>query len=357
MKYLIKFKPLDHYFFGGEITFGEKKVKVNYFAKSNFMPQPSTVLGALRYEILRQNQLLNYGPQNAVEVGKWIGEESFSIGKALKEEAASNGIQYGIISNLSPLFIADKETNYYTAMPLDSEIELSIESARSYYSGKRTENLMQFDDKFDPKTYDNFQHWINNNNEKLSDVLQKRYPDENQKRLQKIYTVSEQIGIIKDKEDEEDKDAFFKQQLITLHPDLSFACTVETTKALAIGKSVVYMGANRSIFNISIEETELDFTSPFNDNYFYNLHKDNRTLLLGDAYITENLRKEALFIWGDCTNFRSIENKVSKGISWSRPTKSTLYHLLPRGSVIYGAGVSGHLIIKNLQTVGMNIFL
>lgn len=350
MKYLIEFKPLDRYFFGGEITFGEGQDSANYFAKSNFMPQSSTIIGTLRYEILRQKQLLNY--ESADSVKDYIGENSFSIDRALKEKP----VTFGILSNISPLFIADKHTGYYTAMPLDYNIKLAIGNGKCYYSGKRTEQCIELNN-YDPKTYDNYLHWINPDKQKLADVLKQRYPNEEQRILQEVYTVSEQIGIIKDKTKEEDKNAFFKQQLITLHPDLSFVCTVETTGPLMTGESVVYMGANRSIFKMSIQDTELDFSSPFPTNYFYNLHQYDRLLLLGDAYITDALKENALFIWGESNCFRNIESTIDKKISWSLPKKSDLFHLLPRGSVIYGEKIAQHLTIKNLQNAGMNIYL
>lgn len=353
MKYLIEFKPLDRYFFGGEITFGEGENKANYFAKSNFMPRSSTIIGTLRYEILRQKNLLDY--ESANNVRDYIGTYSFSIDRALEKDP----IQYGILSNISPLFIADRLTGYYTAMPLDYNIKSAIGTGKCYYSGKKTGKYIQLEN-YNPKKYNNYQHWMNPNEQKLADVLKQRYPNEGQQKLQEIYTVSEQIGIIKDKTKEKDKNAFFKQELITLHPDLSFVCTAETTEPLTTGESVVYMGANRSIFKLTIKELKgsgLDFTSPDSKNYFYKLHQDGRLLLLGDAYITDALREEAVFIWGESHCFCSINSTIDEKISWAKPDKSPLFHLLPQGSVIYGAGVDKHLIIKNLQNAGMNIYL
>lgn len=364
MKYRIEFKPLDRYFFGGEMTFGENKEKANYFAKSNLMPPPSTVLGALRYEVLRQKGLLNYGSDKRAEVEACIGAHSFSIEKALVSGEINS---YGILKKISPLFISDTKTgNYFTAMPLDYGIEMSESSGKCYYSGKKNEHQIQLIG-FDPKHCTNFGHWINKEYKKLEDILKERYEikeGKNEKKNEKlwnVFTISEQIGILKDKSEEEDKDAFFKQQFITLHPDLSFVCTVEVNEYLSEGDSFVYMGANRSMFKMSItaitQANDLDFTSLTDRNYFYFLYKNDRIVLLGDAYITDELKNEALFIWGESTNFRSIQSSVDKPVSWAKPEKSTLYHLLQRGSVIYGAGAVEHLNMPNFQTVGMNIYV
>lgn len=356
MKYIVKFKPLDRYFFGGEKTFGEsdskEKNKANYFARSNFMPSVSTVLGALRYEILCQNNLLSFSKNQEKEVKALIGIHGFDMNALLCEIP----INYGIISAISPVFIADDSTDtYYTAMPVNYGVNKSECSAKAYFSGKTTEKVLQFGiRRF--KDYDNFEHWINANNETLSVVLKKRYPEDKQR--QKLYTITEQIGIIKDKKGEEDKEAFFKQEFITLHPDLSFACTLKTSQNLNEGETIVYLGANRSAFVLAIQATDLNFTDNKDGlNYFQKLQpKDGSKLLLGDAYISDELRRLVDFIWGQSVCFRYIRKKTNQ-VSWGKPDKGVLYRLQSRGSVMYGAIDPLLDAYPNLKKVGMNIYL
>ena len=51
-KYLIKLKPLEPYFFGGERTFGfgkKTKQKQPYYIVSEYIPSQPTLFGTLRY--------------------------------------------------------------------------------------------------------------------------------------------------------------------------------------------------------------------------------------------------------------------------------------------------------------------
>ena len=61
--YIVRLTPINSYYFGGEITFGEG-VAQNYYVKSNYLPQASSLLGVMRYEVLRQNNLLSYDKNN-----------------------------------------------------------------------------------------------------------------------------------------------------------------------------------------------------------------------------------------------------------------------------------------------------
>ena len=55
--YLIKLRPLTHYYFGGEQGLGSGDSR-NYLVKSRLWPQQTTLLGLVRYVILREQGLL-----------------------------------------------------------------------------------------------------------------------------------------------------------------------------------------------------------------------------------------------------------------------------------------------------------
>lgn len=350
MKYLIKLKPMGPYMFGGETTFGEG-TKANYFARTNLLPQTSALLGVVRYEILRQNNLLNATTKVLKEEAKkLIGNQGFSLEVSLRGD---NPIEYGIIKKISPLFIADEHADnkvpvYYTPMPLDEGITVAWDKANTYRSGI-TKTTVPIFGNYSAKDYVNFLQWINREKQILSEVLTKRYEEEGNS-FQQVYIKIEQIGITKEKREGNEKDAFFKQELISLHKDLSFVFTLETSQEIAEGESFVYMGANRSMFRMSIQANDWDFVG-----YFQPLQKEGRVLLLSDAYTPESLWTEADFIWGTSIPMRNIIRKVETGMNWKKPTKSSLYNLLPRGSVIYGKTDS--LNIPQLRNVGLNIYL
>ena len=71
----IRLRPLSKFLFGREKTKG----RTDYFLRSHLFPQQTAVLGLLRYEILRRNDLLSFkGINDADEAAKHIGKSSFS---------------------------------------------------------------------------------------------------------------------------------------------------------------------------------------------------------------------------------------------------------------------------------------
>lgn len=351
-RYLVRLTPIDAYFFGGEVTFGDNKNQ-NYLVKSNYLPQQSALLGLMRYEILCQNDML-FGEGKNVDknkVEKLIGAKGFDP----TQPAAS----YGIIKKISPVFI-EKQEVFYTRMPLDADITVSLKNElKVYYNGiaKPLPTL----EGYDYKKYNNYCYWCSNN---ISNKINES----------DIFIETERIGIQKNKTD----DAFFKQTLIRLKEGFNFAFTIDIEGVLEAKSAIVPLGGNQSRFKIEI--TECNKENKLNNfdlcEYFKPLANDNRILLLGDAIIPDATRDKIDFIWGNCIENRYIVSKVADGHSWKKPTKTNaLYHLQSRGSVIYHnkknteSKKEGNNSFKNIdaikqalsneshQAIGLNIFI
>lgn len=337
-RYLVRLTPIDAYFFGGEVTFGDNKNQ-NYLVKSNYLPQQSALLGLMRYEILSQNDML-YGEGKNVDknkVEKLIGAKGFDP----TQPAAS----YGIIKKISPVFI-EKQEVFYTRMPLDADITVSLKNElKVYYNGiaKPLPTL----EGYDYKAYNNYCYWCSNN---ISNKINES----------DIFIETERIGIQKNKTD----DAFFKQTLIRLKEGFNFAFTIDIEGVLEAKSAIVPLGGNQSRFKIEI--TECNKENNLNNfdfcEYFKPLANDNRILLLGDAIIPDATRDKIDFIWGNCIENRYIVRAVSEDHSWSKPNKTeALYHLQSRGSVIYHKkdidAIKEAIRIKSYQTIGLNIFI
>ncbi len=112
-KLLLKFRPLEPYFFGDEnsIHFNNSN---RYFVSS--LPEPSamTVLGTLRYAVLEQNGLLHadgrYSPEEQQINARYIGENSFRLEQT---------DPYGMVCSLSPLFLVGPCNELYIKLPLN----------------------------------------------------------------------------------------------------------------------------------------------------------------------------------------------------------------------------------------------
>ena len=112
-KIWIRLRPVNQYYFGGEVSFYSDSEK-NYLVESRLFPQQTAVLGLLRYVLLRekdmltnQQHLFNGKPEKDVE--DLIGKKSFDMSELEKEQ------DFGIIKEISPLFL---QREGYAWLPL-----------------------------------------------------------------------------------------------------------------------------------------------------------------------------------------------------------------------------------------------
>ena len=119
---LLKIKPLKPFFFGGDINLGKY-----YYAKSEYFPQNTQLVGALRFFIANQKGLMK-GHKNGIYVPKEKRDEAIEvIGDAKPEDFFEND-NLGKIKFISPMFVL-KGNNAYFPTPLDLKI-LKIENFR-----------------------------------------------------------------------------------------------------------------------------------------------------------------------------------------------------------------------------------
>lgn len=336
-KYIVRLTPVGSYFFGGETTFGDGKNQ-NYLVRSCILPQVSAVLGVLRYEILRRNNLLETGAENDAEKKwpKYIGEP-FNI----EAPAAS----YGQIKEISPIFIERKSDGIlFTPCPVDWGYDVIFKNDEKVsYLGKEipqpliteqgTNTICDF------KHYDNWKKWIGTDGNTID--------------ADKIFINDERVGINKlDSSSDRDK-AYFEQTQIRLSGGYHFCFSVTTSEKLDEKPVFVQMGGNRSVFKMELESADVDLVGKFREV----LHRDGRLLLLGDAWIKSEERENYDFIWGE----RIVNRYISNIHKWNGNRSETmLYHLLGRGSVIYANDKRLTELKKkddNLSKVGLNIFI
>lgn len=334
--YMVRLKPIDGYYFGGEKTLGEGDAQ-NYYVKSNPLPQVSALVGIIRYEILRQKGLLSYDPiekDTLEKVERLIGRQGFSMD--------SGPETFGIIRKLSPLFVENrKEGRFYTPLPLDDGVEVSLLEEKCSFSATSTQALVTDLEGYDPKTYDNYRYWVSGDGHKLD--------------ADEIFYTREQVGITKNGKPENEKDAFFKLVLMGLNEAFNFAFLLETSERIGeVSRGLCALGGNRSIFRMDLTKLEKPFDFC---EYFQGLKREGRLLLLGDAYLTDEERDQLPFFWGTSTCNRYIVTKHDQAHHWRKPDKTEkLYHLLARGGVIYNASAES-LQSSRLNNVGLNIFI
>jgi CRISPR type III-B/RAMP module-associated protein Cmr3 len=353
-KYRIELTPLDNFFFGGEITFGEGK-EPNYFARSNRFPQQTSLLGMLRFEVLKTKKLLPVTDINKEDVSKIIGDKGFRF------EENTTSFKFGIIQSISPAFIFKKENSVkqdYMVAPFDCGYKVDFETSRVYLSGKQKKNLINCD---------NFNH---------KDYKTKRflgidkYDEIFESEIFKSH-VKTGINTLKNRETGNDEKCLYRQEFIRMDKGYGFVFYAELSEDIFKDKSIreISLGAEGSMFSMRIEKLQQE--DMWFDKFNGILKKydcKNKMVLLSDAYVEQMATEPSVFelcdfIWGESVCFRNIETKVNnvENNYANYPKKSAKRFLLQKGSVLYCQDnkddVLQLLANPHLQKCGFNIII
>lgn len=320
-KYIIKLKPLSPFFFGGEKTFGNKDSQ-NYFAVSELLPQSSSIIGLLRFLILKNN--LGLGCKDNQKIIVEIGKQGF----VLKDSLSAKGLDFGRLKSVSPVFITDSDDALYTRLPMDYGYMVEKSNAKvSHICNGMVDITDSEHNPFNPKTFDNWCAWAKVKDGKVAKVAE----DE-------IFAFDERIGINKTVKSS-DKDNFFKQKLVRFKGshEFIFTATIDFEDGqhgdfMKLDGSSVKLGAS-SLFRIELQEGDMDWAAEFK---CLNTELD-KIVLLSDFFVEDfsALYKKCLYVWGESKPYRSLITDASEEHSWSNHKKSALYRVLKPGSVIF----------------------
>lgn len=128
--YLITLKPIDKFFFGGDMTFTfdgkDPSFFTSYIIESNYFPQQTSLLGMLRFLILRNSSYFEDGhiKQGAhSDVCTLIGKQSF------RKDETNN---FGVIKSISNCFIRKGKENLSFQPFVDFSDKYSIKNSCYY---------------------------------------------------------------------------------------------------------------------------------------------------------------------------------------------------------------------------------
>ncbi|MEM4260568.1 MAG: type III-B CRISPR module-associated Cmr3 family protein [Candidatus Woesearchaeota archaeon] len=331
---MITLKPLDTFFFGQENKYRKKitdkgySTEDEYFQKSSYFPQQTTILGMLRYYILLINgQIPITDKHKAIDL---IGYKSFHL--------TTNDIGYGKIKSISPVFISDLNNSQYYPNPKD------------YLNGKDNFCLLRgkmFDNMLKTNMPSNKFFYFESYNEKDGlDNFLLSFDGKSKLNYDEVFKDVEKIGITKSINAEEKEDAFYKQIAYKLNERFSFAFYAEIDDSYERLPEIytVPMGAEKSAFIISskpiVEETD------FADRIYITNHNSPKIVLLSDSFITDDIFKLCAFSISDTVPFRFLETEVrvnNNNYYYSNPLKkkegeisrSIRLNLIQRGSVFF----------------------
>lgn len=368
--YLVKLKPVSSYYFGGERSFGLGE-KQNYLVTSRKWPQQTTLLGMVRYLLLREHGLLAEKGKTVPEAAKeLIGSRSFRLGT--EEEQFGASLDFKQIKALDPVFLMDEEATYYPA-PLTNGMKLNPAKGHLFYQpGERKKAYLL--EGYDPK--EGLKHQVIDPN--TGHVI----PES------EIFQEVSQVGIEKGRDGQPKTEAFYKQTSMAfntiekrdtgLKDDegkpiiekiphnwyFAFYLTVSSDTSLP-AETLLPMGGEQRLFSWTAEKAtsqkpEWSEKAKGTDR--------TRLLLLSDSLVPNTIYEKCEFAVTETLDFRFIHTDINKtsryhNISKDKDSqdlvKSDKFTLLRKGSVLYSdspGDLESLLKSERLQSIGYNHF-
>ncbi len=313
--YLITLTPTGKFFFGGDMTFtvSSEKDEFNeqfssYIISSNMFPQQTSLLGMLRFLLLRnsgEEVFANNTIQNRKAASDLIGEHSFCVGK-------HDG--YGMIKSISPCFLfSDGKPVALHALGGEYNTSFGQQRCGTINGMKISLPVMKKDSsekEYDAKC-------------SLEDPMTEYFAED------------VRVGIIKDRKDNDDK-ALFKQVNYRFSKEnTQFAFYAEVDECVALGDydgQQVNLGADSSVFTIGIQEQQVGKRQIVGEV------KGPAIVLESPAYLTNDDIKRIKYAITNVIPFKfmstSVETKNYNRLG-GEIKHSKKYHLYDTGSVFY----------------------
>lgn len=331
--------PLEAYMFGTDQKFkypDEKLTgKESYFIKSNEVPEQTTILGLLRFLILKQKGLFHsdfhYNEEERKIINSYIGSDSFCFEKTEEQD-------FGYIKEISPVFLMDEIGNYYIKNPFHNKkgigyapIELTKEEIETSAGRIRIPKVGEYDAK---KGYALGYYNLKNGS---------IYND--------IFSSNIILGNRKSDKGTED-DSFFKKEVIKMRKGYSFAVYVDITEDILPEKEIGYMGLRKSAFLVTSKPV-----------------KENNLICLIKSAFSESAELwtyalSDLFVQGDVSydTFCIVEEKRMRNLETLYGEKSYVkklrrserqFNMIQKGSVFFGK-CNLNIENKNCKQIGYN---
>ena len=342
MKFVLTFKPLKNFFFGSDRTFSE-----DYVAVSEYFPQNTQLLGALRLFIAEHYKLMHVHKN-----GKYSNEPQ-KLKKLIGTASSANFLEnddLGKIQNLSQMFLVpeslddaffptpfdlfEKETTLgsYTLSSLDNSYFLKDYDVK---------NLMQ--QKLGNKNF--WKAYIEGTTPLMEDTQPFEYTNDNTTKNESGFFIRHsQVGIALENKKTIDG-AFYSKTDFQLREGYLFACLIELEDAV-FSDGIIQLGAESSLFELSItplEETKLE-EHPVVSCLFQQPDLNKKLVCVSDTMLHDRDRLDELFsIVPYVKTFsmlqsdkKSFEVKSSQRKSYTKfKGKTQLKRVVPAGSLFY----------------------
>ncbi|WP_251862252.1 type III-B CRISPR module-associated Cmr3 family protein [Clostridium sp. Marseille-Q2269] len=395
-RYLVKLKPADSFFFGGEKGFGFNDGKgslENNIVKSREFPQQTSILGMIRKELLVLHGYLkekwDYYDHEKKKNHKLVGKESFSI--------AGENQDFGIVNGISPVFIIEEtkgSDKFLIRIPKDHNLNNNSDKYNPLRFNDDKDNCLKVKTNFAEEVYLPIDFDAKKGlSEDFIDIETGHIVDKN-----KVFIKDCSIGIRLDKNHKTEANSLFRLEKYKFSYDskygradkcFAFILDVEEEEfTFENHKNIITLGGEGSHFFISFEKVNFNIKDkirfidkekngftikerislPNNEKEIKKAKQVYKIILLSDTYISKDIyEKNCSYAISTKIDFKSLcsDNycKNKNKHYYNRFDRSeSKYSLLEKGSVLFAAKDNYDKLIENInnskfQKIGYNIFI
>lgn len=309
--YRVNLKPLEFYYFakevGSRLRSQDSNLEVPYYVVSDEVPSQTTLLGVMRYYVLKRKDCLSK---------KCLSNRDSLIGKTSFNYRSKNRQLFGQIEELTPLIIRHDETGR-VIVPCPMNIVQREGRPHIYKKSSVDASLKK----------DIYKNYIS------------LFPDE-----QLFCTDSELFHrAIKTRNNKlKDEDALFKIEMKKLNKNYSFSFFIKVSDEFEVhkGKEIVFLGGNKSAFSIELHEVAddtYDNEIKYTRKMLYNIIREECWYAISDVYYAiddDNPKKFASL--SKVKGQRNLETNVDRiADSAHRYKCNNLVTLFKAGSIFY----------------------
>lgn len=348
-KYKATLRPLEYYHFATEPNFWTRKRIINnggtgdgqtpYYVTSEKLPSQTTLLGAMRYLVLKQNNELGFNQSNTVDL---IGTASFDF--------SNNAAQcFGYIKRMGTLFISNPKTG-----------TIVLKRPRNLHTKNEGLELYQFTSNSNQSYFKDFKE-KDDDGEGFVKIEKKRRAFSVFQSEAPLFSTVVKTRINKAKRIKpggNDDEAFFKVEMIKLHPDYVFQFYIEFDARFVPKSDVLFLGAYKAAFEVTFteivcnntdvdEETELEECIKATLNGYSDGTGQDYYYAFSDVYLSGEQTPD--FSISNKRYFKNLKTENGK-ISVSQSDGGELY---VAGSVFYAKDES-FAKNENARKIGLN---
>ncbi len=318
MTYLVKLKPLEEYTLGTELGFTDDQFhgggRSSYIATSSEVPDQTTLLGVVRYMLLKNSGLLkpnfHYSGEERAAMAELIGPESFDFEK--KDQT------FGGIRELSPVFlIKDSNGTEQYIVPTPACLKekdgtfsfMQMSGTGTKTNGGKTICLPE-EGEYDPKKRP-LSDWYNLNAHKPEDGLFFH-------------------GFLAGNRKAGEEDSYFKRETVRLAEHVSFAFFVTLEDGVELKDTLCRIGKKGALFAVLCRRAKNDLEGRIKAEF---RHEKKWRYALSDILPEEDLDPDAFSV----IRVHKVRNLSGKAGS-HREKGRKRYSLIRAGSVFYEEG-------------------